>query len=191
MSLPTIRQFLANDVDDGDPSAVSASNSAAWPTSADVADYAYKSLGTIWVAAATTSATLASRIVYKTGEGTNNPLGEISLIALPMESVENQQSIDNNSTGAQDYYLEIVYRLPDKQSNWNKIDNASKRVRYLLDYNWRRKRQAKPIQISVSPVVDKSLNGSFLCRWLGYKTPPNGIEVVELWLVSQEIVVPE
>ena len=190
MSVPTIRQFLANDVVDSDPAVVSADNSASWPTSADVADYGYKSLGTIWVGVPTTSPTLASRIVYKAGEGTNNALGEISLIALPMESVENQQSIDNNTTGALDYYMEIVYRLPDKQASWDKINNASIRVRYLLDYNWRRKRKEKPIQISVTPAVDKSLDGSFLCRWLGYKTPPNGIEVVELWLVSQEIVVP-
>ncbi len=190
MSVPTIRAILAADITDLDPSVVSANNSAAWPTSGDVADYGYKSLGTIWVGPGTSTPTLTSRLVYKAGEGTNNALGEISLIALPMESVENQQSIENNSTGALDYYMEIVYRIPDKQANWDKIQNASIRVRYLLDYNWRRKRKLGPA-IKVSPAVDKSLNGGFLCRWLGYKTPPNGIEVVELWLISQELVVPQ
>lgn len=191
MSVPTIKQFLANDISDLDPSTVSADNSASWPTSADVADYGYLSLASIWVATATTSSTLASRITYSAGMGTNTAIGEIALIYLPMESVENQQSIENNATGALDYYMEIVYTLPDKQANWNKINNASLRVRYLLDLNWRRKRKAKPIHISVTPKVDKSLDGGLICRWLGYKTPPNGISVVELWLVSQEIVVPQ
>lgn len=193
MSVPTIKQFLANDIVDANPATVSASNAACWPTSADVADYGYLSLGSIWVGVPTTSSVLASRIVYKAGEGANNALGEISLISLPTESVENQQGLDNNSVGAIDYYMEIVYRQPDKSANWSKINNAALRVRYLLDHNWRAKRRARPNHIMVTPVVDKSLgvNEGIICRWLGYKTPPNGIEVVELWLVSQQVVVPQ
>lgn len=53
-----IRQFLALDVIDSDPALVSSRNSNRWATSGDVPEYAYKSLGTLWVGPGTSSNTL-------------------------------------------------------------------------------------------------------------------------------------
>lgn len=193
MSLSTIRRFLSLDCVDGDAAAVSARNSEVWPTANDVADYAYKSLASIWLLSLPiTSAALANTITYKKGEMLGNTVQEINLLSLPEESYQNQESTLNNHPGALDYYMEVIYKLPQKVSDYDRLMNTSLRVRYLLDHRWRRKRGEKPNYIKTVPIVDKSLDqGGIICEWLGFTYPPNGSEMVERWLVRQIVIVPQ
>jgi hypothetical protein len=186
------------DVNDSSAAAVSALNSSVWPTAADVADYAYKSLGTLWIGAATPSSDLEERIVYKFGEGENYAYGEISLLSMPTESIYNDMGEKRNEEGALDFYLEIVYRLNDRDADWDKIYNTSMRVRYLLDYGWRAQRTrygnvVSPYINVPSPLkTDKGLKDPGIrCEWLGYITPPNAIEAAERYLISYTVIVPK
>lgn len=56
-----VKRFLALDITDGDPAVVSTRNSSIWATSGDVAPYAYRSLGFLWIGTGTSTPQLLNR----------------------------------------------------------------------------------------------------------------------------------
>ncbi len=193
MSLATIKAFISQNTVDLDPAVVQAKNSVAFPTVGDVADYCYKSFGAIWLPdnAAITCGAIARTIHYKKGETTNTASQEIVLLSLPEESYQNAEGSNNNDPGALDYYMEILYKLPEGAGDFDKLMNCSYKMRWLLDKKWRQRRKERPIWIIMNPPVDKALGTEgILCEWLGFVNPPNGVEILERWFVKHLIVVP-
>lgn len=180
MTAKAIQYYLCQDVVDGSAASVSAANPTIWATAADVPDYAYKSLGTIWTGAPTTSSNLENRIVYQFGSVTNNTI-EIALFTQPVDSVLFDR-VKDNEIGAEETNLVIRLSKPqgrpgiDTLANFNTVQQAELRIRYLLDLNWRSLRKGTPPQIPSTG--DKSINPSYGINitWDGYISPPNAVE---------------
>jgi hypothetical protein len=188
MCIPAIRNYLSSDTISTTSSSVSAANSDVWPTSASVADYAYKSLGELWLLTSTpASSDLAKRIVHKFGEGRVAAEGEISLYLAPLEGSTADIGVRSQELGSEASFLEIVFRLPEASADWDRIINAELRVRYLLDSLWRGRRKMPP---SIPSTGDKSLNGNIFCQWDRYMSPPNANEVWVRYYLSFTRIVP-
>ena len=183
MTAKAIQYYLAQDVIDGSASTVSTNNPTLWPTASDVPDYAFESLGTIWLGAPSLSSDLYNKIVYAFGSNTNTTgnSGEITLYTQPIESVLFDR-VKDNTIGAEETNLIIrLFKVQRPNSSTTApletMQNAELRLRYLLDGNWRRLRKGVPPQIPSTG--DKSINpnvGVYL-TWEGFITPPTATEI--------------
>lgn len=178
MSAKAIRYYLMQDTVSGSASTVSTDNPNLWPTAADVPDYAYKSLGNLWLSSATpVSSQLGDSIVYRFGQN-DTATNEISIFTQPIESVISDTMRDN-TIGAEESNLVIrITKTATSSSSVDLIQNIELRLRYLLDINWRRRRRGTPPFIPSTG--DKSLDSAVgvLCEWDGYVTMPNAIQTI-------------
>lgn len=175
MTAKAIRDYLSKDLISSTAAAVAAANPTLWASAANVPDYAYKSLGSIWLLTASlTSSVLEDSIVYRFGQS-DTSTKEISLFTLPTESVRQQGSFNSNLPGAEASILEIVLRLPQRLANLELLTNAELRIRYLLDLTWRRQR--KGVTPFIPSTGDNTLaNTGIYCQFDGYVSPPNAME---------------
>ena len=193
--LATIRRFLMDDADSTPPTAsqVSAANLAYWPTAGDVPRYTYTTLDALWLISNTGATALGNTIGFEKGEVANNSTQSISLITKPTPSYVIPESFKDNDPGAMDFYMNIIYSLPQGQASFDRLTQTRLRVRYLLDHLWRQRRRGVSPLVKVTPSVDKIMATSdgLRCQYLSDETACNGQLVVESWAIHQTIVVPK
>lgn len=193
MSAQAIRYYLSQDVTDGSAATVAANNPTLWASSAVVPDYAYKSLGTIWLGAPTLSSTLGNKIVYRFGSN-DTDVADISLFTQPIDSALFDR-VKDNEIAAEETNLVVRLTIPQDSrlstiNNFLILQNAELRIRYLLDTNWRRKRRGTP------PIVpslgDPSLDPTYgiYVTFDGYIVPPNAEQIQVRYRVYYHRAIP-
>lgn len=190
-----VQQYLALDVVDGSAATVSSRNPSIWPTAGSVPEYAYKSLGTLWMGKPVSSSQLLTRINYQFGEGKTSAPGEISLQTAPIESTRIPEPLYSNNTGAETTFLNIVLRQPENEMSVARMTNVELRIRYLLDYLWRSKRRGGgilPISPAIPVIGDNSISQDLppLCLWMEYLTIPSATETGVRYVIAYQRNVP-
>lgn len=192
MAFKAIQLYIASDVASSvvtTASGVQAANSDLWPTVSQVPPYAYKSLGEIWIGVSAASGTLLNRVVYKLGENLEASVGEISLLGDEIESVDvSNDGLQTNEPGGETMFVDIVLRLPEERQNWDTMQQADLRLRYLLDENWRARRHR--VSRYIPNLGDNTVGGNVRLRWIRHLVPPNAKEVWSRYMVAYTRSVP-
>jgi len=190
-----LQQYLALDVVDGDATIVSSRNPSIWPSSSYVPEYAYKSLGTLWMGRSVSSTQFIQRINYQFGESNMAAEGEISLLTKPIESTRIPEPFNSNTVGAETTVLDIVLRQPEGEMSVARMINVELRIRYLLDHLWRGYRRGggiPPVSPNIPVVGDTSISQTYpvLCQWMNYLTEPTATETAVRYVVAYTRNVP-
>lgn len=176
MSSRIIKYALEQDVTDRTASQVRAANPGIWSSDAEVPEYLYQSLKTLWLGSSAASGELANVIVAGLGTGRESSSGSIVVyIQRCLESVEDPNSIFKSDTlGAESAEAHILLYTTRNRISLDFINNATNRVKYVLDHRLRGLRRLNP-NLTVT-TIDKSIinpanssTGYFYCQYQGYR----------------------
>lgn len=132
-----IRYNLIQDYTDRDPQTLADTYPTVFPGgSGDVPEYLHSSLKTIWVGVAGASSDLESRVIAMTGIGDEDSAGTIVISNdSNFPSSEFPRGMRSDDPGAEVMMIKIILYGPRKSKTLYKdLQNAARRIRYLLDF---------------------------------------------------------
>lgn len=158
MSARVIEWNLEQDVIDRTAADVMTANPGMFATTADVPDFLFKSLKTIWLGAPAASGALADAVISDLRTKTNDSAGAITVIAdRVFESVEGR-FFESDQMGAETARMVIQLTRPRNTTSVTIIRDACLRVKYILDEGSRGLRRLPP-QLPIR--TDNTLDASF------------------------------
>jgi len=184
MSSKVIKNYLLSDVVDSTASATRAANPLiGWTVDADVPQYLYTSLSTLWMGASGV-ADYSTRILATQGESKTRigfP-GYIEVIPYPSESIYESDGMLDDAIGAERSMIKIFFQTerPVKTTDFERLKQAELRIRCLLDEKQRGLSKKSPnIPISGDSTIDNFTSASmFKCVWEKFDLAPDASEIV-------------
>lgn len=139
MSAKVVRYNIINDYTDKTASDVRTANPGLFATDADVPEYLYKSLKTLWLGSSAASSEFAARVSPYLGGGDSDSRGSITVVQIStIESSQSQESImQDDQIGAENAEILITMRIPRVAQTTDLLDNVCQRLKYILDMNYR------------------------------------------------------
>lgn len=134
-----IRYNLINDVTDRDPQDLVTSYPTVFSASGQVPAYLSQSLKTIWMGSAAASGTLAGRVISMTGIGNEDSAGSIVVCNdANFPSSQFPRGMRSDDPGAEVMMVNIILYAPrSNKTAYLTLQNAARRIRYVLDYSTR------------------------------------------------------
>lgn len=152
----SIAEVLRSDITSGQASAWV----AAYPTfftggASSVAPYNYMCLREIWGVTDATRWPNYVASIFGTGNAQSKTIDVCSYLTKPQSEWDQGNSPGSNESGAEGAEIYIYLKLPDNvpSSEYNRVAQATERIRHLIDYNIRVNNDHKPYYLSGNPMI--------------------------------------
>lgn len=133
MSARVLEWNLEQDVIDRTAADVRTANPGLFASDADVPDFLFKSLKTIWLGTFAASGDLAGVVISDLRTKTNDSAGAITIIADRVIESAEARFFESDQIGAETARIVIQFTRPRNTTSVTIIRDACLRVRYILD----------------------------------------------------------